>query len=74
VPRLGAAEADVIRADLVGAGIPQRHDVVEVEPPDVLEELGPGGLDVVSMGRPAADDPALFAAAAAAGALAVGEG
>ncbi len=38
--------------------------------PDVLGLLAEHGLDVVSMGRPAAADPALFLAAGAAGALA----
>jgi hypothetical protein len=70
LPLLGGAEEEAIRADLAEAGIPARHDVIEVTPPDVLAELGPEGLAVVSMGRPAAADPALFLAAAAAGALA----
>ena len=70
VPLLGGAEEATIRADLTAAGIDRRHDLVDVAPPDVLGALGPDGLDVVSMGRPAHDDPALFLAAAAAGALA----
>jgi hypothetical protein len=37
----------------------------------VLGLFASHGLDIVSMGRPAADDPVLFAAAGAAGALAV---
>jgi len=41
-----------------------------VMPPDVLGLLDKAGLDVVSMGRPAAADPALFLAAGAAGVLA----
>jgi hypothetical protein len=73
LPRLGGAEEATIRADLDEGGVSERHDVVEVTPPDVLDELGPDGLDVVSMGRPAAADPTLFLAAAASGALAVEE-
>jgi hypothetical protein len=70
VPKLDAAAAGQLRADLVDAGLDQRHDLVEVDPPDVLALFERAGLDVVSMGRPAAADPALFLAGAAAGALA----
>src|SRR6478672_1946518 len=70
VPRLGRDEDDRLRADLVQSGIAARHDLVEVMPPDVLGLLDKAGLDVVSMGRPAAADPALFLAAGAAGVLA----
>jgi hypothetical protein len=70
VPRLGGKEDDRLRADLVDAGIDRRHDLVEVISPDVLELLEQHGLNVVSMGRPAAEDPALFLAAGAAGELA----
>jgi hypothetical protein len=70
VPRLGGKEDDRLRADLVDAGIDRRHDLVEVTSPDVLELLEQHGLNVVSMGRPAAEDPALFLAAGAAGELA----
>jgi hypothetical protein len=70
LPMLGGAQEATIRADLAEAGIDRRHDVVDVSPPDVLDALGPDGLNVVSMGRPAHEDPALFLAAAAAGALA----
>ncbi|HEY4402086.1 MAG TPA: DUF3866 family protein [Acidimicrobiia bacterium] len=70
VPRLGGDEDDRLRADLVQSGIAARHDLVDVKPPDVLDLLDKAGLDVVSMGRPAAADPALFLAAGAAGVLA----
>jgi 2,4-dienoyl-CoA reductase-like NADH-dependent reductase (Old Yellow Enzyme family) len=70
VPRLGGDEDDRLRADLVQSGIAARHDLVDVKPPDVLGLLDKAGLDVVSMGRPAAADPALFLAAGAAGVLA----
>ncbi len=70
LPLLGGAQEATIRADLAAAGIDRRHDVIDVAPPDVLDALGPDGLNVVSMGRPAHDDPALFLSASAAGALA----
>src|SRR5918994_2070586 len=70
VPRLGGDEDERLRADLAEAGIDARHDLVDVTPPDVLGLLAEAGLDVVSMGRPAAADPALFLAAGAAGVLA----
>jgi 2,4-dienoyl-CoA reductase-like NADH-dependent reductase (Old Yellow Enzyme family) len=70
VPRLGGDEDARLQTDLADAGIAARHDLVDVTSPDVLALLAERGLDVVSMGRPAADDPALFLAAGAAGALA----
>ncbi|MDQ6854442.1 MAG: DUF3866 family protein [Actinomycetota bacterium] len=70
VPKLGGDEDARLRSDLADAGIGSRHDLVEVTPPDVLALLEHHGLQVVSMGRPAAADPALFLAAGAAGALA----
>ncbi len=71
VPRLpDADQAARVAADLRAAGIGERHDVVDVDAPDALALLARHGLQVQSMGRPAADDPALFQAAAAAGALA----
>ena len=59
-----------LREGLVAAGIDRRHELVEVDAPDALELFERHGLRIVSMGRPAADDPALFQAGAAAGALA----
>ena len=70
VPRLGGAEEVRLRDDLSHSGIAARHELVHVTSPDVFALLAKHGLDVVSMGRPAADDPALFLAAGAAGALA----
>jgi hypothetical protein len=70
VPSVGGDEETRLLRDLAEAGVDERHDLVVVEPPDVLGELGPDGLDVVSMGRPALADPIMFHAAAAAGALA----
>jgi hypothetical protein len=71
LPTIGGEHEARLRADLAAAGIDTRHDVVDVEPPDVLRLLDERGLDVVSMGRRAADDPVLFQTAAAAGAVAV---
>jgi len=70
VPRLGGHRDARLQTELAGAGIDRRHALVEIEPPDVLALFERAGLDVVSMGRPAADDPALFLAGAAAGMLA----
>ena len=71
VPNLTDAEqAARLAADLHSAGIDDRHELVTVDAPDALELLARHQLRVQSMGRPAEDDPALFQAAAAAGALA----
>jgi hypothetical protein len=70
VPHLPDAQARRLRDDLDAAGISSRHQLVEVEAPDVLDLLARRALHVVSMGRPAEADPALFQAAAAAGTLA----
>jgi Protein of unknown function (DUF3866) len=70
VPVLGDDRDQRLRADLAAAGLDRRHDLVSVDPPDVLALFACHGLDVESMGRPAAADPALFLAAAAAGVLA----
>jgi hypothetical protein len=70
IPRIGGAEEARLRADLQEAGITERHDVVDVDVPDVIDLFARFGLEVTSMGRRAEDDPALFAAAAAAGVVA----
>jgi hypothetical protein len=70
VPTLPADQAARLQADLEAAGIDHRHDLVAIDAPDALALFARHGLSVASMGRPAADDPALFQAAAAAGALA----
>src|SRR5262245_21052349 len=68
VPRLANPDQMArLRADLAAAGIDRRHDLVDVDAPDAIALLDRHGLAVVSMGRPAAADPALFQAAAAAG-------
>jgi hypothetical protein len=71
VPKLAdPGQSSRLRADLDAAGIASRHELVEVDAPDALALLDRHSLPVQSMGRAAADDPALFQAAAAAGALA----
>ncbi len=70
LPAVGGAAEDRLRADLHGAGIGDRHEIVPIVPPDVLELFARHRLDVLSMGRPAAVDPILFQSAAAAGTLA----
>jgi hypothetical protein len=71
VPELDdPAQASRLRHDLDEAGITARHTTVTVEAPDAIELLTRHELRIESMGRPAADDPALFQAAAAAGTLA----
>jgi hypothetical protein len=70
VPRLPVEQLARLRAELHSAGIDERHDLIDVDAPDALALLDRHGLRITSMGRPAADDPALFQAAAAAGALA----
>lgn len=72
LPRVGDPEQSRLRADLAAAGLDGRHEVVEVEVPDVVGLFRHHCLDVRSMGRPAAVDPVLFACGAAAGTLAAG--
>ncbi|HYI61665.1 MAG TPA: DUF3866 family protein [Acidimicrobiales bacterium] len=48
--------------------VPERHTVVEVEPPDVAGLLAAAGLRVTTMGRGPERDPLFFAAAGAAAA------
>jgi hypothetical protein len=70
VPCVGGEEERVLRADLATAGISDRHDLVDVQPIGILDLFARHDLSVVSMGRPAAEDPVLFEAAAAAGVVA----
>jgi hypothetical protein len=70
LPVLPDEQTERLRADLDAAGITARHDVVTIDAPDALALFARHGLRVESMSRPAADDPALFQAASAAGALA----
>lgn len=55
---------------LDGAGLPERHQLVEVNGRPALDLLDEGGIEVRSMGRTPADDPEFFLAAGAAGILA----
>ena len=70
VPTVGGVPEARIRADLEEAGLTERHDVIDVEAPDIIAAFAAHGLRISSMGRPASADPVLFQAAAAAGALA----
>jgi hypothetical protein len=70
VPCVGGVDEAQIRRDLARTGIGAQHDIVDVEPVDALRLLADAGIEVESMGRPAASDPVLFEAAAAAGTLA----
>ena len=66
VPTVGGAHEARIRADLETAGLAARHELVDVAPVDIVSRLVAHDLRISSMGRPAADDPVLFEAAAAA--------
>jgi hypothetical protein len=70
VPAVGGDEEARIRSDLAGAGLDELHDLVDVPAIDIVERLEAHDLRISSMGRPAAADPVLFEAAAAAGVLA----
>jgi hypothetical protein len=70
LPTVGGEEERTLRADLAAAGLLDRHEIVEVAPIGIVQLLRAHNLPVVSMGRPAAADPVLFEAAAAAGMVA----
>jgi hypothetical protein len=70
LPTVGGEEEKVLRADLETSGLTDRHEVIDVLPAGIIELFAHHNLAVVSMGRPAADDPVLFEAAAAAGTVA----
>jgi hypothetical protein len=70
LPLVGGEEERVLRAELRESGLAERHEIVEVAPVGIVRLLRAHNLPVVSMGRPAADDPVLFEAAAAAGVVA----
>jgi Protein of unknown function (DUF3866) len=59
-----------IEAELAAAGITGRHRIVAVDVPDVAAELAAAGVEVTTMGRRPAEDPAFFTVAGAAGAAA----
>jgi len=70
VPCVGGVDEAQIRRDLARTRIDTRHDIVDLEPVGALALMAEAGIEVESMGRPAAADPVLFEAAAAAGTLA----
>ena len=71
VPRLAdPALTDRLLGDLQHAGLDRRHELVTVDAPDALALFARHGLQIESMGRAASEDPVLFQAGAAAGALA----
>jgi hypothetical protein len=70
LPTVGGDEERTLRADLDAAGLTDRHEIVDVAPVDIIDLFARLDLSVVSMGRPAANDPVLFETAAAAGIVA----
>jgi hypothetical protein len=70
VPVLEEARRDVVWTALRDARIEERHQVVEVAGQPALDLLEERGVSLESMGRSAAQEPALFLAAGAAGVLA----
>jgi hypothetical protein len=70
LPTVGGSEEAQLRADLARWGLDTRHEVVDVAPVGIVERFAAHDLRIMSMGRPAADDPVLFEAAAAAGVVA----
>jgi Protein of unknown function (DUF3866) len=70
VPCVGGAEERILRDELESTGLADRHDLVDIPPIGIVDLLESLEVHVVSMGRPAADDPVLFETAAAAGTLA----
>jgi hypothetical protein len=73
VPVPAGELAGTIRAQLTAAGIAGRHRIVTVDVPDVVAVLDAAGIEVATMGRRPADDPAFFTVAAAAGVAAAGQ-
>jgi hypothetical protein len=63
-------QRDAVWDALRRLGLEERHQLVEVDGRPALDELERRGVDVESMGRGPADDPAFFLAAGAAGVLA----
>jgi hypothetical protein len=70
LPCVGGTEEERLRRDLAAAGIDATHEIVDVDTIGVVDLFAAHDLQVESMGRPAAADPVLFEAAAAAGILA----
>lgn len=70
VPVLHGEPREVVWTALRGAGLEERHRLVEVDGAPALDLLARLGIEVESMGRTAKDDPPFFLAAGAAGVLA----
>ncbi|MBI4261798.1 MAG: DUF3866 family protein [Actinobacteria bacterium] len=70
VPVLEGEQREAVWADLRGARLEERHQLVEADGRPALAELERRRVEVRSMGRSPADDPAFFLAAGAAGVLA----
>jgi hypothetical protein len=71
VPALDDDEQrDAVWNALRAGGLEERHQLVEVTGRPALDELSSRAVEVTSMGRSPADDPAFFLAAGAAGVLA----
>jgi len=70
VPVLRGPERDLVWDALRERRLEERHQLVEVDGRPALDQLVRAGIEVDSMGRTAADDPAFFLAAGAAGVLA----
>jgi hypothetical protein len=70
VPGLDGPERDEVWGALRARRLEERHQLVEADGRPALDELQRSGIGVESMGRTAADDPAFFLAAGAAGVLA----
>jgi hypothetical protein len=71
VPVLGDdGQRDAVWDALRVRGLEDKHRLVEVDGRPALDELERRGVEVASMGRSPADDPAFFLAAGAAGVLA----
>lgn len=70
VPRLPEAESAQVESDLASAGVWERHERADAGDGYALPDTR--GVECRSMGRTPADDPAFFAAAAAAGTAAAG--
>ncbi len=64
------AQRDAVWDALRAHRLEDKHQLVEVDGRAAVEELGRRGVEVTSMGRSPADDPAFFLAAGAAGVLA----
>jgi hypothetical protein len=70
VPRGDEVARERIRRDLGAVGDADRHEIIDVDVPDIVELFREHGLAITSMERPAADDPVFFATAGAAGIVA----